>query len=89
MGCGAQFLTLMGMMWLGQCTTGSPTSISICLMSLTLRWCWRLSACPSAPLSVRTDSSAPASSMGGSEVVKMNPAAYERTVSIRELVLEM
>lgn len=76
-------------MWLGQCTTGSPASISICLISFTLRWCWRLRTCPSALFRVRTDSRAPAKSMGGRDVVKIKPAAYERTVSIRELVLEM
>lgn len=76
-------------MWLGQCTTGSPASISICLMSFTLRWCWRLKTWPSALFRVRTDSRAPARSMGGRDVVKIKPAAYERTVSIRALVLEM
>lgn len=63
--------------------------MSICRSSLTLRWCWRRSARPSALFRTRTDSRAPASSMGGSDVVKMKPAAYERTVSTRERVLAM
>ena len=83
------FLTLTGMMWLGQWTTGRPESISIWRSSLTLRWCPRRSVRPSSLFSVWMDSRAPASSMGGSEVVKMKPAAYERTVSIRALVLAM
>lgn len=63
------------MMWLGQCTTGSPESISICLSSLTLRWCLRLSERPSSPLRTWMDCLAPANSIGGREVVKMKPAA--------------
>lgn len=69
------FLTLMGMMWLGQGMTGKPLSISSWRICLTLRWCARLRACPSSPLSRRTDSRAPESTIGGSEVVKMKPAA--------------
>lgn len=68
-------LTRMGMMWLGQGITGKPLSISSWRMCLTLRWWARLRAWPSSPLSSRTDSRAPDSTMGGSEVVKMKPAA--------------
>lgn len=68
-------LTRMGMMWLGQGITGRPLSISSWRMCLTLRWWARLSAWPSSPLRSRTDSKAPESTMGGSEVVKMKPAA--------------
>lgn len=82
-------LTLMGMMWLGLFITGRPSSMSMRRSSLTLRWCRSRSERPSSPFSVRTDSWAPASSMGGSEVVKMKPAAYERTVSTSVLVLAM
>lgn len=77
------------MMWLGQCTTGSPESISICRSNLTFRWCLRRSTRPSSPFRMRMDSRAPASSMGGRDVVKINPAAYERTVSTNTLVLAM
>lgn len=70
-----QAITRTGMMWLGQWMTGRPASISICLISLTLRWCWRRRARPSLLFRIRTDSRAPASSIGGREVVKMKPAA--------------
>lgn len=79
----------MGMMWLGQLTTGRPLSMSSCLMCLTFLW-WALrSACPSWLFSTWTDSSDPAKTIGGREVVKMKPAAKERTVSTRAALLAM
>lgn len=83
------FYTWTGMMWLGQWTTGRPESTSICRSSLTLLWCFLLSTWPSSLFRMLMDSFAPASSMGGREVVKMKPAASERTVSTRALVLAM
>lgn len=69
------FCTRTGIMWLGQWTTGRPESISICRSSLTLLWCFLLSTWPSSLFRILRDSFAPASSMGGREVVKMKPAA--------------
>lgn len=68
-------VTRMGMMWLGQLTTGRPLSMSSCLMCLTFLW-WALrSTCPSGLLRTRTDSRAPDRIIGGRAVVKMKPAA--------------
>ncbi|TNN45315.1 hypothetical protein EYF80_044500 [Liparis tanakae] len=68
-------VTRTGMMWLGQWTTGRPASISIRRRSLTLLWWVLRSTRPSSLFRTLTDSVAPASSMGGREVVKMKPAA--------------
>lgn len=86
---GRQAGTCMGMMWLGQLSTGRPLSMSSCLMCFTFLW-WALrSACPSGLFRTRTDSRAPARDIGGRAVVKMKPAAKERTVSTRAALLAM
>ena len=71
--------TITGTMCVSLGSSGSPAAASARLVVATLRCCASRSACD--PLRWRIEVTAAAAIAGGSAVVKMNPGAYERTVS--------
>lgn len=73
----------MGIIWLGVCSTGKPSSINLLRIYRTFSWClWRNSR-PSSDANICTARRAPANTVGGSEVVNIKPAAYDLIMSTR------